>query len=95
MARLLEVSTPGFYKHQGRSVTTRLEERQQGTWRPLLGIDAPDPSVGTSGVTATLLLDAQQLAPVPKCLQRNVEGSSQLEVTRTSFRRKASIPHRA
>ncbi|UPU46535.1 IS3 family transposase (plasmid) [Rhodococcus qingshengii JCM 15477] len=29
MARLLEVSTSGFYKHQGRSVTTRLEERQK------------------------------------------------------------------
>ncbi len=24
MARLLEVSTSGFYKHQGRSLTTRL-----------------------------------------------------------------------
>ncbi|PCK22716.1 hypothetical protein CHR55_31560 [Rhodococcus qingshengii] len=29
MARLLEVSTSGFYKHQGRSVTTKLGERQQ------------------------------------------------------------------
>lgn len=29
MARLLEVSTSGFYKHQGRSVSTRLGERQQ------------------------------------------------------------------
>ena len=29
MARLLEVSTSGFYKHQGRSVTTRLAQRQQ------------------------------------------------------------------
>lgn len=29
MARLLHVSTSGFYKHQGRSVTTRLGERQQ------------------------------------------------------------------
>lgn len=29
MARLLQVSTSGFYKHQGRSVTTRLGERQQ------------------------------------------------------------------
>ncbi len=29
IARLLEVSTSGFYKHQGRSVTTRLGERQQ------------------------------------------------------------------
>ncbi|MDJ0408926.1 MULTISPECIES: transposase [Nocardiaceae] len=29
MARLLEVSTSGFYKHQGRSVTTRLAEREQ------------------------------------------------------------------
>ncbi|MET3953664.1 transposase InsO family protein/transposase-like protein [Rhodococcus sp. OAS809] len=29
MARLLEVSTSGFYKHQGRSVTTRLDERQR------------------------------------------------------------------
>lgn len=29
MARLLEVSTSGFYKHQGRSVATRLDERQR------------------------------------------------------------------
>lgn len=29
MARLLEVSTSGFYKHQSLSVKTRLEERQQ------------------------------------------------------------------
>ncbi|MBT2268956.1 IS3 family transposase, partial [Rhodococcus erythropolis] len=29
MARLLDVSTSGFYKHQGRSVRTRLGERNQ------------------------------------------------------------------
>ncbi|MDJ0392414.1 hypothetical protein QMK17_03585 [Rhodococcus sp. G-MC3] len=29
MARLLEVSTSGFYKHQGRSVAPRLGGRQQ------------------------------------------------------------------
>ncbi|WP_424810210.1 IS3 family transposase [Rhodococcus sp. 27YEA15] len=29
MSRLLMVSTSGFYKHQGRSVTTRVGERQQ------------------------------------------------------------------